>query len=121
MIGAASYLAALALTMIVETPIYYLMLSRLAHVRSQQAIIAGIVVNLISHPLFTAVLVPAAEQVMSPIASVLVGEAVVCALEAGLLYAWLRRDAAIVIAASLMANGCSFAVGLVLMTLIFRS
>lgn len=70
------------------------------------------VVNLVSHPLFTAVLVPIAQRVVAPVAAVLIGEVIVCALEAGMLIAWLRRDPLVVIAVTLIANGCSFAAGL---------
>lgn len=116
--SAPLYVEALALTLAVETPIYCLLLTHFAGVRLREALVAAIVVNLVSHLLFTFVLVPAVGQYVSSVGAVLVGEVVVCALEAGLLFVWLRRDLLVVIAASLIANGCSLAAGLILFSLV---
>ncbi len=98
----------------VEVPIYWLLLTRFVGVPQRQAFVAAIVVNLVSHPLFTFLLVPTLGQFVQPSTAVVIGEILVCALEAGILSAWLRRDVFVVIAASLIANGCSIAAGLVL-------
>ncbi|MEI6622117.1 MAG: hypothetical protein WCP28_09450 [Actinomycetes bacterium] len=111
------YLTALTMTLIIETPIYWYLLTRFAGVRTRQAITAAVVINLVSHPLFTFVFVPLTTALVAPVTAILIGESGVCALEAGLLYAWLRRDAAVVVASVLIANGCSFGIGLILLSL----
>lgn len=108
------YLEALALTLIVEVPIYCLLLTIFMGIRAREALTAAIVVNLVSHPLFTFVLVPTLDRLLQPVAAVFVGEIVVCALEAGMISAGLRRDPFVAIATALIANGCSLAAGLVL-------
>jgi hypothetical protein len=112
-VSATGYGVALALTQIVEAPVYGWVLTVFAGVRLRHALAASIIVNLISHPLFSAVLVPLADRVVSPLDAVLIGEVIVCAIEAGLLYAWLRREPLVMIGVSLVANGCSFAAGLI--------
>lgn len=106
------YLEALTLTLLVEVPIYCVLLTVFARIPLPRALAAAIIVNLVSHPLFTAVLVPIAQRVVAPVAAVLIGEVIVCALEAGMLIAWLRRGPLVVIAVTLIANGYSFAAGL---------
>jgi hypothetical protein len=110
------YLTALAMTLIIETPVYWYLLTRFAGIRTRPAITAAVVVNLVSHPLLSFAIIPMATRLVAPVPAVLISEGVVCALEAGLLYAWLRRDVAVVVASSLIANGCSFGIGLLVLS-----
>ncbi len=106
------FVQALVLTLLIEIPIYTLLLRYFANVSVWQALVAAILVNLISYPLFVALLVPFGSQYLAPVPAVLVGEAIVCIVEAALLSAWLRRDSLVVIAVVLVANGCSMVAGL---------
>lgn len=80
-----------------------------------RALGASALVNLVSHPLFTFVLVSLAWHRLAPVPAVLAGESLVVAIEAALLFAWLRRDPPVLVAASLLANACSFAIGLLVL------
>jgi len=111
----ASYAEAFALTQIVEAPVYATVLVVAFGARLSRALGASILANLVSHPLFTFALAPAAVALMPPIPGVVVCETLVWLLEAGLLYAWLRRDLPLLLAVSLLANCCSFVVGLLVL------
>jgi hypothetical protein len=113
--AAVSYFEALGITEVVEAPIYGGILSRFCAVRLRAAIAASVIVNLVSHPLFSFVIVPLADRGLSPTVAVMVGEVAVCVIEAGLLFAWLRRELPLLVVASLVANACSFSVGLALL------
>ncbi|HEV2368860.1 MAG TPA: hypothetical protein VGR90_03235 [Acidimicrobiales bacterium] len=111
------YLAALGLTVGIEVPLYTMVLGLLADVDWRAAAAAGAVVNLISHPILTAVLVPVGAHVLGAFPAVIVGEIVVCALEATLACLWLRRRYGVAVLASLLSNSCSFLVGLAIFSL----
>jgi hypothetical protein len=102
----------LALTIVVEVPVYVLLLVRFAGVRPLAAVLTAVGVNLVSYPLFVLAVVPVAAAVMPDSAAIVAAEAVVCVLEAVLVRWWLRADAHLATAASLLANGCSVLAGL---------
>jgi hypothetical protein len=106
-----AYVAALAVTELVEAPVYVGVLAGIMRVPVPRTLCASFVVNLISHPLFNALLLPGLDHVFPALAALLTAELMVCALEALLLLAWLRRAPTVLLAASLIANACSFAVG----------
>lgn len=106
--------AFLALTLVVETPIYWLLLTRFAGVRPRPALLTALGVNLVSYPLFVLLLVPGAAAMVPPSAAVVAGEVAVCILEAVLVRWWLRTDAYLAAAVSLLANGCSVLAGLLI-------
>lgn len=112
-----SFLEGFAVTLTVEAPIYTLVLSRVAKVSAGRALMAAVIVNALSYPLFALVLVPALDRAATAVTSLILAEAVVCLLEAALLAAWLRRWIAAIIAATLIANGCSFLAGTLLSAL----
>jgi hypothetical protein len=109
------YLAALGLTEALEAPVYAPLLAKLEGVRPERALAASGTVNLVSHPLFSFVLLAVALQLVHPLPALLAGEAVVVAVETALLYAWLRRDLLLLAAVALLANALSFAVGLLVL------
>lgn len=100
-----------ALTIAVEVPVYWLLLTRFGGIRSGAALTTAIGINLISHPLFVLVLVRAANTVLPATGAIVVAEGIVCVLEAGLIRWWLRVDGQLCVAAALLANGCSVLVG----------
>lgn len=55
-----------ALTVVVEVPVYVLLLAGLARVSTVPAILTALGVNLISYPLYVLVLVPSAALVIPP-------------------------------------------------------
>jgi hypothetical protein len=105
------YALALALTLIVEVPIVVtaLALARLA--RGWRAVVAAIVVNLVTHPLVWLALAGAGEAYRPRFVAVETGAVVV---EAALLYAWLRTSPALLLLISLVANLASILAGLAL-------
>lgn len=103
----------LALTVVVEVPIYTLLLGGFGGVRWRTALLTGIAVNLVSYPMFVFVLVPRAVEIMPASVSVVLCEVAVCLLEALLVRWWLRVDPRLAAAASLLANGWSVLAGLV--------
>lgn len=109
------YLATLGLTEALEAPVYVPLLARLEGARPGQAAAASGAVNLVSHPLFSFVLLAAALRLVRPLPAVLAGEALVVGIETALLYRWLRRDLLLLAAFALLANAVSFGVGLLVL------
>jgi hypothetical protein len=109
------YLATLGLTEALEAPVYAPLLTKLERARPGQAVAASGAVNLVSHPLFTFVLLAVALRLVRPLPALLVGEALVVAVETALLYRWLRRDLLLLAAVALLANAVSFGVGLLVL------
>lgn len=107
-----------ALTLAVEAPVYWLLLTRFGRVTTDRALVTAVGVNLVSHPLFVLILVPIANQVLPGIAAIVVAETVVYALEAGLIRWWLRVDAYLCAAVALLANGCSVLAGVAVVLLL---
>ena len=93
-------------------PIYAAGLAALCGVRPLAGVAAGIVVNLISHPLGILIAVPALQPHIGYWPAVALMEILVWPGEALLLYAWLRRDIRVLLALSFVANGVSLGVGL---------
>jgi len=109
-----TYPEALGLTIAVEAPVYTVLLRLLAGAPWGRALLASVLVNLISHPLFTFVLLPWLDRAIRPVPALLVAEAMVVVIEAALIYAWLRRRLAAVVGTALAANWCSLVLGLLL-------
>lgn len=114
-----SYPAALAGTLLVEVPLYASLLPRLAppgaSVSTARALVVGVVVNAVSHPLLWFALQPTGEAVGAPtLAVVTLAEVLVWLLEGALVRVttpvrWLPA-----LAVAALANLASLAVGLVL-------
>jgi hypothetical protein len=94
------YAAALALTLAVEVPLYWAGLGR-----TRRAAAAGVVANLVSHPLIFIVL---------PV-SAAVGEPIAWAVEALIALALVRGDPLRVAAVVLAANAASLVLGAVVL------
>ncbi|WP_238012454.1 hypothetical protein KZZ52_58970 [Dactylosporangium sp. AC04546] len=103
-------LTALALTLLVEVPLYTVALvgTRLAEWR--RAATLGLLVNLLTHPVLWWYLAPRPSATRFWAA-----EAVVVLVEAGVLAAALRRDRLLLIVVSVGANACSVLMGLLLL------
>ena len=102
------YAAALLLTVAVETPLYGLALRRWLERPWRQALLAGLLVNASSHPLAWLLLYRAG----GGLAAV---EAFAVGWEAGLLWLWLRREAALLLGLALVANAVSLGLGAVVL------
>ena len=112
--SAAAYFLALLLTLAIESPVYAALLRLVDGVRWRDGLRDGAAVNLISHPLAFLVLAPRLIPALGVTAGVLCIEVLVVAGEAALLrlrrsggFAWLQGM-------SVVANGLSFAAGLIL-------
>jgi len=100
---------ALALTLAVEVPLVALALTGLRLARLGRAVLLGVGVNLVTHPVLWWSLAPHPEP-----ARFWFAEACVCVVEAVLLW-WglaVRRDIAVLVILSVGANAASVAVGL---------
>lgn len=111
----AGYLAALGLTLIIEVPVYSTALAHLLAVPRLPAIAAGVLLNLVSHPLAFLVLAPLLDPPLGHLSELAVIEPLVCLLEAAMLYAWLRRESMLLLGISFVANGASLAAGLLVL------
>lgn len=102
-------LAALGLTIAVELPLYVLGLLALRFAGPLRAVLLGVGVNLLTHPVLWYVLSP--DPTMSRI---LVAEVVVCLVEAAVIWLVVRRDAPLLVVLALGVNAASFGVGLLI-------
>ena len=102
------YLAAFGLTLLVEIPIYLLVLPD-----RRRAFVASLVANLATHPAFYVLATLAARRY--PTAVVLwVGEAAVWLVESLILLAFFRRPVGLLVAVAALANAASALVGVLL-------
>lgn len=106
---------ALAVTVVVETPVYALMLRHgLTSLDARRGATAGVIVNLVSHPLAFLVAMPLVAPMFGFLPALIVVEAGVWALEGLLLWAWRRSDPEWLGLTALVANLLSLSIGLVL-------
>ena len=110
-----SYIAALALTLAAEVPIYAVVLVRLYQRRLPAAVGSGILANLATHPVVWFVLLPVLEPRTGYAGYAIIAELFAWWAEWLLLYAWTRRFPRILLLTSLFANGSSVLVGWVLL------
>ena len=95
-------------------PIYSALGRYVLELRIRQAALAGIVVNLVSHPLGFLAIGPALSGALGDTGAVAMVELWAWVSEAMLLWAGLRRQGLELVLISLSANGTSFAVGVAL-------
>jgi hypothetical protein len=107
-----AYVFALALTLLIEMPVYASVLRCGLSISARRGLAAGATVNLISHPLAFLIVMPALARPLGFFAALVVIEAGVWVLESTLLWRWLRRDLDLLSLAALLANAASLAVGL---------
>ena len=108
------YLLSLGLTLAVEVPVYVVFLVGLVGVPARSAVLAGVGVNLASHPFGFLVLDPIVRSVAGPGPALMLVEVWAWAIEALILRGYLRRDLPTLAAISLVANCASFATGMLL-------
>ena len=103
------YPLALALTLVIEVPVYAVALAVARLAPWPRAAVAGVIVNLATHPLLWWLLTAYPGLFV-------VAEVGVWLVETALLYAWLRRDAPLLALTALTANLASVLAGLALAT-----
>jgi hypothetical protein len=109
------YLSALALTLLVEVPIYAVLLPETLECSRRKAIIAAGAVNLATHPAAFLLFVPAARHALGWVGAVTLAEVLVWASETLALWLWLRRQIVLLAVATLIANGLSLAIGVLVL------
>jgi hypothetical protein len=98
------YPLALALTLVIEVPVYAVALA-VAHLAPwPRAAVAGVIVNLATHPLLWWLLTAYSGLIVA-------GEVGAWLVETALLFAWLRRDAPLLALTALTANLASVLAG----------
>ncbi|MQA80533.1 MAG: hypothetical protein GEV10_18975 [Streptosporangiales bacterium] len=122
MTAGSGYALALAVTCVVELPVYALVLTRLFGARLRTALLAGLVANAVTHPVLWLAMKPFTDGVGEYATAFVVGEVLVCAVEwlvlvvalcwfepgrCGIGRAWLA-------VVSVLANAASAAAGLAL-------
>lgn len=105
---ALPYPLALALTLLIEVPIYGYVL------RGARGWLIGVAVNLVTHPAVWWVLSRAGSAYPGWFVTM---ETIACVVEFALLWAIIRRDAALLALTALVANAGSALVGLVVVTI----
>jgi hypothetical protein len=114
MAGIERYALALSLTLLIESPVYALLLVFVSGVSARAATLSGVRVNLVSHPAAFGFAFPLLLPALGYGTTLGLVEGFVVVLEATLLWESLRRDAMVLGASSVVANGLSFAVGLLI-------
>lgn len=100
-------LAAFGLTVAVELPLYVLGLLALRLTGLVRAVLLGVGVNLLTHPVLWYLLAPD-----PTLLRIIVAEVAACLVEAAVIWLVVRRDALVLVVLSLGANAASFGVGL---------
>ena len=111
------YPAALALTLVVEVPVWTALAVRATGAAVSRALGVAVLVNLVSHPVLWFVLVPAADAVAvagRTVVGLLAAEAVVVVGEAALARLLLGRAFGLLVATSLAAAAAALVVGVLL-------
>ncbi len=104
-----SQLAAFGLTLAVELPWFVAGLVTLRLAGWRRALVLGVLINTLSHPMLWWFLAPHPTLPRTAVA-----EVAVCAFEALLLFAAIRREPALLALLSVAANACSVLIGLLL-------
>lgn len=109
-----SYPPALALTVVVEVPVYVAAITTASPARFGRTAAAAVMVNLVTHPVLWWFLsrVPAGGYWPA----FAIAEGVVCGIEGALLARWLRLRGPVPYAASVAANAASLIAGMLLLT-----
>lgn len=110
-----SYFSSLGLTLLIEVPIYSATLVSMLRVSLTSAALAGVAVNLVSHPIGFLVIGPAARSSLGVTLALVLTETIAVIGEWGLLLAWLKREPVTLLLISVLANGTSFLVGVALL------
>ena len=106
---AGDYATALAATVMVESAVYAIGLPRLGPASTRAAAVAGLLVNLASHPVAWLALWP----VLNGTPGFVVVETLVCIGEWAALRRWRPFDGPLLVALVLLANAASLGAGVV--------
>ena len=110
------YLLALALTLLIEVPVYGLMLHAFAGARWSDGARQGLVANLVSHPAVFLLATPLLAPRLGPASALAVAEVLAVVIEAGVVLSIRRQDRVAVAGTAYVANVVSFCAGLVVLT-----
>ncbi|HEX2040025.1 MAG TPA: hypothetical protein VHF47_09885 [Acidimicrobiales bacterium] len=108
------YASALVVTLVVEAAVYGVGLPRLGPVSRRTAVVAGLVVNLVSHPVAWFALWPALRAVVGRGPAFVAVEALVCLGEWAALARWRPFDRPLLAVMVLIANAASIVGGAVI-------
>ena len=111
-----SYAPALALTLLVEVPVYTAAITLTTPVRARRAALAAVAANCLTHPVLWWSLSRAPAGGAGYWALFCGAEAAVCAVEGALVARWLRSPGPLPYAASVAANTASVLAGMVLLS-----
>jgi hypothetical protein len=109
------YLLALALTLLIEVPVYGLMLHAFAGARWRDAARQGLVANLISHPTVFLLVTPLLAPRLGRTSALAVAEILAVAIEAAVVQLIRRQDGVVATGTAYVANAVSFCAGLVVL------
>jgi hypothetical protein len=112
----ADYGAALALTLLVEVPVYSALLRALAGVRLREGARLGAAANVVSHPLVFLVVAPLLAPLWGPVAALVSAEVLAVSVEVLVVRVLRRQDLATLAGTSYVANALSFCAGLLVLT-----
>jgi hypothetical protein len=113
--GVSAYLAALGLTIAIESPLYGLLLRAIAGTPVRRGIVVGVAVNLVSHPIAFLVLFPLLSPRLGGLAALALVEVAAVSVESMLLWMRKRRDPLALLGISYLANAASLSLGLLLL------
>lgn len=112
----SDYGAALALTLLVEVPVYSALLRAVAGVRWRDGARLGAAANLVSHPLVFLVAAPLLASRLGLVAAVVCAEVLAVFMEIVVVRVLRRQDLVALAGTSYVANALSFCAGLVVLT-----
>jgi hypothetical protein len=111
----STYLAALGLTIAIESPMYGILLHAIKGTPTRRGIVMGIGVNLVSHPVAFLMLFPLLSPRLGGLAALALVEVVAVSIEASLLWMRGRRDPLALLGISYLVNAASLSLGLLLL------
>jgi hypothetical protein len=113
--GLAAYCAALLLTLLVEVPLYALLLRTTAKMTWWQGARLGAAANLVSHPLVFLVAAPLLAPRLGPVVALVCAEALAVTIEVVVVRALRRQDLVTLAGTSYVANAVSFCAGVLVL------
>lgn len=107
-----AYVVALYLTIVIEAPIYAFLIRTTQGVAWRRGLLAGTLVNLVSHPVVFLVVFPFLQPIAGALAALALVEAIAVLVEACLLWTSSRDKPLALLGMSYVANGASLSFGL---------
>ena len=112
----ADYSVALVLTLLVEVPLYSVLLHAFAGLRWRVGARLGATANLVSHPLVFLVAAPLLAPALRPVGALACAEVLAVLIEVAVVRLLRRQELVPLAGASYVANAASFCAGLVVLT-----